>query len=982
MTTERNRIISQLVFEADVTDLTSSAARAERDLDNLSKSFDEVRLEAAAVERERTVAQRQGDQQREKSLGIRQRELRAEAGEIQLKRRIVQEEVNRNRAVQDLSRGNVELAESERQVRVGRDLSTASLSDKVQLLGEEKRFAQDGIRLNTQFANSEQLTFNQRRRAQQQAIQYSKQIAPLNNQIGRLRQQQADESFRAEAAAAGQTYDVRGLNRTIQGSAVLGDRSLRIGDLSKVQAQEALGSLGVARTRYQSALTAAQGRPDSPTRNQAIAAYTQVLETTLPDAVGNLQRHVRGVEEGERQLGRTQRRNRLEATREEARITRRERLRTRLQTDGAGALAEAQVYEAGANRRLGRARAELDRGVEGSQRNFRQAANEVRFYSGQVRDIEGSLGRQRQKEAEQQNRDFQQTRQRVAIGAGAVGVGLVGGAAGASVLGIHNAREILRASGIGQLSFSEAQREQLRLATSAVENPQNLIEEYRELSVRISDATRDPRSEAAVAFREFGLSPNRLARLNSRQIQEVLISRSRALRERGDIRVNDLLERTAGDQLAEFFIQQVNTPQNIVNRGNRIAGGFTTVRDTSLHQALTLAQNVDELRFSVKALSTEFAASFAPAARLAAGGLNALLSTGRAVLDTPLGPILSTSAIALGTVAAAAGGVALSWNVLVGTGRTLNTIFSAQTALQLANARASLVSSFASGRDAVAKGIASVANAGYTASVASATRATFGFTAALLANPLGLALTVAGAGVGLALYKRYQSRAQAEAVSGVDAYDNVNTVNIAGSPNINANQVRLAADEPLATTSPFIRSILAAFFPNPATQQKALEGVLARPTPSSSFLEEQARDAFIARGFTTGRGGFGVRNNYGQYYDEFLREQGFALDSEGKVVSLNGAATGGGSTSSVADGSGSATIGGIVQDQFGAAGGGVQPFNITNAEMYVENLTIVREGAAVGAAEGDEDPAAETTARFSGHGGFIGLGLLRAVGGF
>ena len=83
----------------------------------------------------------------------------------------------------------------------------------------------------------------------------------------------------------------------------------------------------------------------------------------------------------------------------------------------------------------------------------------------------------------------------------------------------------------------------------------------------------------------------------------------------------------------------------------------------------------------------------------------------------------------------------------------------------------------------------------------------------------------------------------------------------------------------------------------------------------------------------------------------------------------------------MADGSGSATIGGIVQDQFGAAGGGVQPFNITNAEMYVENLTIVREGAAVGAAEGDEDPAAETTARFSGHGGFIGLGLLRAVGG-
>ena len=39
MTTERNRIISQLVFEADVTDLTSSAARAERDLDNLSKSL-------------------------------------------------------------------------------------------------------------------------------------------------------------------------------------------------------------------------------------------------------------------------------------------------------------------------------------------------------------------------------------------------------------------------------------------------------------------------------------------------------------------------------------------------------------------------------------------------------------------------------------------------------------------------------------------------------------------------------------------------------------------------------------------------------------------------------------------------------------------------------------------------------------------------------------------------------------------------------
>ena len=273
-----------------------------------------------------------------------------------------------------------------------------------------------------------------------------------------------------------------------------------------------------------------------------------------------------------------------------------------------------------------------------------------------------------------------------------------------------------------------------------------------------------------------------------------------------------------------------------------------------------------------------------------------------------------------------------------------------------------------------------MANVGYTTSIAAATRATFGFTAALLANPLGLALTVAGAGVGLALYRRYQSRAQAEATSGVDAYENVSTVNIAGSPNINANQVRLAADEPLATTSPFIRSILAAFFPNPATQQKALEGVLAQPTPALGFLAEQARNEFLKSGL---RGPGGIVPDQSQFYSSFYKERGFRIDSEGRVIPIEGVATGGGggSTSSVADGSGSATIGGIVQDQFGAAGGGVQPFNITNAEMYVENLTIVREGAAVGAAEGDEDPAAETTARFSGHGGFIGLGLLRAVGG-
>ena len=982
MTQERSRILSTISIEADVQSALRDLDSIETQISSLQRRIREGTEELRQIQGARTRARTEEDRRNLKSQEI---EKRGDIASDVASKRTLTDAAKVGRAKTKLLEVEEELVKATDIHNRSLKVSNATLQEQVSLYDKDIAASRRKIaQLDTE-RRSEKLTYDTRTELTRRQVRETEHLTKLVSDQRKIEKRIADDRVRELQEGAGRGTSRALLNRQATSAIVSHDLSRRVGDLSDPEIQSGRRALAAMIRDRRAQRRQFAALPESPAQREALKNLDHFLQVGYKEHKAQLVRQERSLKEQENQERATTQRQANAALHQLRRDQKFEAIREKADSDKLAALKEVRAYEAEAQdeRRVAEARIadEKREFTKEDVANLRRANDDAKKAFGVRRDLEASLERDRRRnaEAERQRVDNLRTRTGQALSVG--GGGIVGGAVAGNVVGIQNAREILRAVGIGQLTFGEAQREQLRLATSAVENPQNLIEEYRELSVRISDALRDPGSEAAVAFKEFGLDPRQLSRMNNRQIQDTLISRARTLRQRGDIRVNDLLERTAGDQLAEFFIQQVNTPEEIVQRSNRIAQTFRPVSTGAVHQTLKTAQNVDELRFSFKALSTEFAASLAPAAQLVAGGLNAIVTTARVLLDIPIfGPLLGTVATGLGGVAAASGVLLLSWKALFAEGALLNATMIAQYKIHLLNARAKIVDAAANVKSAVAAGVNTVAHLGLAGAMTKAAIATRAFTVALLTNPITLVAALAAAGIGLGLWqviKRFHAGAETNVAEGGVA-PNVNTMTV------NANRVMLNADDPLKETSPFIKGILAAFFPGGTTAAPGTSLRMIRDQESERYRQLYFRARERYQQFSTqdpaGLAALlpGQEPTFKAFLAKYMKASGFAY-TEGPL--LPEGFSGRGSASSPADGggaavsSGNALIGKGVESTFGGGGEGVQSYNITNAEIYVENAKIVKQGDETG--DGD-DPSEETKATYYGFGGFLKVPFVGA----